>query len=499
MVATLYLLGCVLLPGQTMTRPQSPPGLSAARPAVGGDWLLVPRLSRSQELVYRGTFSEEARGGRVQFSRSYRIETRVFVLDTPPGGAEVALLTILKHRPGSGEPPLSGDMPAASVRLERARVDLQGQLTAERGVDVLVPLDGAPTLEGGAFVALPGGRVCVGQEWPAAEGDRPPLLWRAAGMEMVGGNNCLKLIGEQKSDDWDRPRADRIAWHRQDTVWLVPHLGLAYRVERDIRQREPAQREPTQRSLLRLEMESSFQLSGETGETRRREIAQALAFRATLEPMLTQPARYGPHLTALLKKIDLHLDNQPDTPYRPAILQIKRRAEAARRGETPPEPVREAKTTPAVATPGQLAPDFIASNLTAGGTAQLRRWTGKPVLLVFYHPASATTPVVLRYAQQLLITYAQRINVVGMCVSEDADSVRRQHADMGLTFPVLSAGGLRGSFGVETTPKMVLLDASNIVRGAYLGWGHETPSEVLQELKRWLPIGVSLPPTPQRR
>ncbi|HEY7310503.1 MAG TPA: redoxin domain-containing protein [Gemmataceae bacterium] len=501
MAATLYLLGCILIPGQTVARPQPPRGVTAARvsPGTGGDWLLVPHLHRAQEMVYRGTFHEEGRGGRVQFSRSYRLETRIFVFDTPPKGAEVALLTTLKHRPSSGSPSISSDMTPSSVRLERAKVDLQGNLKADAGVNLMVPLDGAPTLEAAAFVALPGGRVSVGQEWLAVEGDRPPILWRATGTDMAGGNSCIKLVGEQKSDDWDRPRADRTAWHRQDTVWLVPHLGLVYRVEREILQREPAHREPTQRSILRIEMDSSFQLSGAADTSRRQEITQALAFRDSLTPLLAQPTRYGQHLTALVKKIDYHLANQPETPYRPAVSQVKRRAEAALRGESLPEPVRETKTTPSVATLGQLAPDFVATNFTSGGSSQLRRMAGKPVVLVFYHPASPTTPAVLRYAQQLLAKYPQRVNVVGMSVSDGAEAVRRQHDELGLTFPILGGSGLRGSFGVESTPKIVLLDGSNIVRGEYLGWGQETPSEVSEELKRWLPSGISVPPTPRPR
>src|SRR5215472_17524152 len=118
MAATLYLLGCILIPGQTAARPQPPPrGVTAARVTPGGDWLLVPHLHRAQEMVYRGTFHEEGRGGRVQFSRSYRLETRIFVLDTPPKGAAVALLTTLKHRPSSGSPSISSDMTPSSIRL----------------------------------------------------------------------------------------------------------------------------------------------------------------------------------------------------------------------------------------------------------------------------------------------------------------------------------------------------------------------------------------------
>ncbi|HZV07992.1 MAG TPA: redoxin domain-containing protein [Gemmataceae bacterium] len=520
MAATLYLLGCILIPGQTMTRPPQAPHGALTQPRSpgrvlvpsSGDWLLVPRLNRSQELVYRGTFTEEARGGRVQFSRSYRLETRVLVLDTPPNGAEVAVLTLLKHRPSSGGTPadqpaaptrdaLSSEAALVSVRLERAHVNLQGKITSDSKANLLVPLDGAPTLECGVFIALPDGRISAGQEWTVLEGDRPPLTWRAAGTEMAAGNQCIKLVGEQKSDDWDHPRGDRSAWLRRETVWLAPHLGLAARVEREIFQREPAHREATQRSLLRIDLESSFQLSGQAGDSRRQEITQVLSFRDTLTPLLTQPTRYGPHLAALLRRIDKYLEEQPETPYRPAVLQVKRRVEAAQRGETPPEPVHDIRPVATGAAIGQRAPDFIATNFSGGSSAQLRHWMGKPVVLVFYHPSSQTSSTVLRFAQQLQSRYSQRIYVAGMSISDKADLVRRQQAELGLTFPLLSAGGVRGSFGVASTPKIVLLDGNNIIRGEYLGWawGGETAREVEQELKRWLPVGVSLPAAPQPR
>ena len=409
------------------------------------------------------------------------------------------MLTLLKHRSSTSQPAITGDASPVSVRLERAHVDLQGKLTADANVNLLVPLDRPPTLECGGFIALPGGRIHVGQQWVTLEGDRPPLTWRAAGTEMIAGNSCIKLIGEQKSDDWDRPRGDRSAWRRQETVWLAPRLGLAYRVEREILQREPAHREATQRSLMRMEMESSFQLSGQAAGSRRQEVTQALAFRDSLTPLLAQPARYGSHLAALRRRIEQHLEDQPESPYRPAILQVKRRVEAAQRGETPPEPIREIRPIATGAALGQRAPDFIATNFTGGGSSQLRRWMGKPVVLVFYHPASPTSPTVLRYAQQLLARYPQRLHMVGMSISDNADLVKRQHAELGLTFPVLSAGGLRGSFGAASTPKVVLLDGGNIIRGEYLGWawGGETARELEEELKHWLPIGAAKPAAPR--
>jgi peroxiredoxin len=501
MVATLYLLGSLLTPGQPMTRPlpTTPSSLATQRtPSLGGsDWLLMPRLGRSQELVYRGTFNEEGRDGRIQFNRAYRLETRIFVLETPPRGAEVAILTILKHRPTQSDGPrLSGETSPSSVRLERAHVDLQGKVTTDGDVNLAVPLEGAPTIECGAFVALPGGRVALQQEWQTAEEGRPLQAWRVAGTEMVSGDNCVKLVGLQQSEDWDRPRADRTAWKRQDTVWLSVRLGIAHRLERVILRREPAHQDPTQKSVLRWDLESSFLLSGEASESRRQEIKQALDLRESVAPLLAQPARYKQHLSALITKINYHLENHPDTPYRIAVLQVRRQAEAGQRGEALPPVVSDARPAPHVATLGELAPDFVATHLTGAGSGQLRRWLGRPVLLVFYHPASATSSSVLGFAQKMNAQYSQRLGVIGMSVSDDTAQVRRQHSELKLTFPVLSGGGLRVSFGAENTPKFVLLDAANIVRGEYTGWGQETAGEIQEELKHWLPPGLVLPASP---
>ncbi|HZY85764.1 MAG TPA: redoxin domain-containing protein [Gemmataceae bacterium] len=479
MVATLYLMGCVLAAGQTDGRPA---------PALRGDWLLAPRLSRSQELVYRGTFAEEAKGTRVEFSRNYHVEARVFVLDTPPRGAEVAFLTVLKHRgPAPAGPAVGAPPPATSVRLERAAVDLQGKVSADRAANLTVPLEGAPTLECGMFVEVPGGRVGANEPWGVLEPGRPARSWSVAGNEAVRGTACLKLVGVQQSDEWDRPRADRPAWRRQDTVWVAPRVGIAYKVERVIERREPAQDRPTQRSVLRYELDSGFQLTGRYADDCRQEIARALALRDKAAPLLPAPARYAPNLAALLKEIDYHVEHQPDTAYRPALLQVKRAVEAAKRGEAPPPALpAESAAPPAVAAVGRPAPDFLATELTGTGSARLRNLLGRPVLLVFYHPASPTAAEVLRFAQKVVADRGGAVRVVGMSVSDDAALVRKQHAEMKLTFPVLGGGGLRASYTIEDTPKFVLLDGAGVVRGAYLGWGRETAGEVLAELARWV-------------
>lgn len=472
MVASSYLLGCVL------TIAQPPPA----------DWTVETRLTRSQELVYRGTFSETATGTRVQCDRAFRVETRVFVLDTQAQakGVEAGILTILRSRDNRPTKPNDNEASLYSVRLERVLIDLQGKLTPPTGVSLSLPSDGVPFLECGAFVDLPRGRLSVGQSWQTAEANRPPHSWQVVGTEQATGVNCLKVVGTQQSDDWERPRSDSTAWRRTDTVWVLPKMGYAARVERVLERREPGNREPSTTSVLRYELESSFPHNGNYAEDCRAEITQALALREAAAPCLQNPARAKEALNILGNRIDTFLDKQTKTPYREALLLLKRRVEAAKKGEVPlatPEEV----VPQSAAEIGQLAPDFLAVEVGSTKTAQLRKWLGRPVLLVFYHPASATCPELLPFAEKLAATYPERINVLYMAMSDDAEPIRKQRAALQLTQPALNGLGLRISYNVEATPKLVLLDSEQIVRGMWTGWGPQTPAEVLQELKQWLP------------
>jgi peroxiredoxin len=469
-LTTLCLLGCALATGQSPPHPE---------------WLLMPRLARGQELVYRGSFTEEVRGPGVQFQRAYRLETRAFVLDTPARGYDVAFLTVLKAR--TTQPGHVEDSSPGSVRLEIGRVDLQGRISTDPGTNMVAPLEGPATIECEAFVEVPRGRVAPGQTWQAAEAGRPSRTWKIVGTEAVGGTSYLKLEGIQQSDDWDHPRADHTAWRRQDVVWLVPKLGVAFRVERTLERREPAHNEPSQRSVARYELESSLQYPGQLFEDRRREIFQARVFHETALPLLPNPGKYpAKSFDAVLAKIKTHLDSQPPTPYRDAILQVRRRVEAGKRGEAPPTlPADDDPVPTSVAAFGQRAPDFAATDLTTRKSVRLSQHFGKPILLVFYSPSSLTAEEVLRFAQGLAAAHRD-LQVLGCAVTDDAEAVKKQHDALGLSFAILAGKGLRLTFSVDATPKLIVLDASGVVRANYVGWGPETPGGVAEEVKRWL-------------
>jgi AhpC/TSA family len=471
MVANLCLMSCALLAAQSPDR---------------SDWLLLPRLARGQELVYKGTFAEESSGQGVQFSRSYRLDCRIFVLSTAPRETEVALYTVLKIR--STHPVPGEETEPSSVRLELARVDLQGRIAGDKGVSLAVPLDGPATVECGAFVEAPAGPLRTGRSWEVSDGKRPAEAWKVLGTEVVNGMSCIKLEGLQRSPDWEQPRGDHAAWRRRDLVWVSPRLGVAYKVERTIERREPARRDPSQRSVVSYELQSSMQYPGQLFEDRRREILQAQRLAETAAPLLPNPTKQNPIVfEGMLTRIAHHVDNQPATPYREAILLVKRRVEAARRGESPPAPpTEEPVERPAIATVGLQAPDFLATNLVTKESNRLQRWLGHPIVMAFYSPTSRSAEKVLRFCQSVQTANGKAVTVLAFAIAEDTEQVRKQQSELGLTIPILSGSGLRQSYGVSATPKLIVLDADGIVRAGYIGWGPETPAAVTEQLKLWL-------------
>jgi hypothetical protein len=471
MVANLCLMTCALLAAQTADR---------------SEWLQLPRLGRGQELVYKGSFAEESSHQGVQFSRSYRLDSRVFVLAVSPQESEVALYTVLRLRTpqlARGE-----EVEPSSIRLELARVDLQGRMAGNPGVSLAVPLDGPATSECGTFVEVPSGKLSANQRWEVSDGKRPAQAWKILGSELVNGMSCIKLEAVQQSADWEQPRGDRAAWRRHDLIWLAPRLGVAYKVERTIERREPAHRDPSQRSFVSYELQSSMQYPGQLFEDRRREILQARHFAENAAPYLPNPTKQNPIVfDSMLTRIGHHVENQPATPYRPAILQVKRRVEAARRGESPPPPPPEEPVEPPeILTMGQLAPDFLTTNLLTKESVRLRHWLGRPILMAFYSPTSQSTGKLLRYCQSVQSEHGRTVAVLALPISDDIEQARKQQSELRLTLPMLAGSGLRQSYGVSATPKLIVIDGDGVARAGYLGWGPETPAEVTEQLKAWL-------------
>jgi peroxiredoxin len=452
--------------------------LAAAQPAGRYEALVPPQLARGQELVYSGTYEEDVRGATVQSTRLYAIESRAFVLDSDARGSELAVLTVLRGRAPRGSTGQSQE--PSSVRLVEIRLDLAGRLAPS----LSIPLDGPPTVECGQFIELP--RAAGGRDsWDVEEPGRPPQSWRLVGTELRNGLRCVQLKGVQQSDDWDNPRADRIAWRRRDTVWVAVDTGLTCRVERTIERREASHTDPMQRLSVTYDLESRLTYPGRLYEDRFREISQARALSEAAAPYLREWTAQGERpLQAILGKIAYQLDNQPETPYRQELLQLRRRIDAARRGETvAASEARSREAAPPRATIGQPAPDFIVTNLLGGESLHLRRLLGKPIVLVFYAPSSPHAHELLRFANSVgSAAGGNEVRVLALAMTNDRQRVIQEYGEWQLGMPIGSGLGLRHSYDVEATPKIVVIDSSGIVRRTFVGWGSEMPHLVSEEL-----------------
>jgi hypothetical protein len=437
------------------------------------------------ELVYTGTYTEETLVPGVQFQRTYRLESTLLVLDAVAGHWDVAVLTALRLQNGRKE---ADDKSPQSVRLEIAQVDKNGNWTSKASA-LRIPLEGPPTLETGAIMPLPMFHDKYGE---TPEAGRPPRAWQMVGSESCSGATCYRLLGQQQSDDWDRPRADHTAWRRHDTLWLGPQLGVAYRVERVIERREPARTAPTSRTIVRYELDSRVRYPGKMFDDRRNEILKALKFHDEAALLWSEPARYAVHIDALLQKIAFYVKYNPSSvPYRKATLNTQARLESARRGEAFPEGTpagASEEPAPAAQTVriGQRVPDVIATNLLDRQSTRLYRLLGRPILIVFYNPATNTGKHVLLYTKDLAVRYRENLGVLAMAVGP-AELARRQHADLRLPFPIHDGQGLHLTFGVEATPRFVVLDREGVVHAATTGWGRQTPREIEEALQDCLP------------
>src|SRR5437879_5399086 len=104
MFVRLCLLGGLMAPAQLGSpapadRAQPPPRVERRIPpapqSLPGEWLLTPQVVAGQELVYRGTFTEQAIGRHVQLNRTYRFENRLMVLEVALRGIEIGVLTLI--------------------------------------------------------------------------------------------------------------------------------------------------------------------------------------------------------------------------------------------------------------------------------------------------------------------------------------------------------------------------------------------------------------------
>ncbi len=475
MVSKFCLFTCVLAVGQ-----------------IGGrtEWLITPQFNRGQELVYKGSYTEASATPGIHFQRQYQMETRVFVLEKINSGWQVGIVTALKHQrqPTPGVPAKNDPPEVTSVRLEVANLNRQGKLTSPQKISLAPAVIGPPTLETGCFVHFPRIRISKDQVWEVPEPGRPPITWRIVGSEVVSNTKCIKLRGNQQSKEWDQPRADRAAWKRTEYVWVAPLVGTTFKVERTIEGREPGHSTPTQRIQVKYQLDRQWNLPGKLFTARQQEILQARRSNLEANKYLQNHIQYQKQIDVLVRQIELYIKQRPPSPYRLAMSQIKHRIQAVRAGKVFVKPHHTTqKPLIQVVHHGEKAPDFLVTDLITKQSIRLHRLLGRPILIVFYNPKTGNGERALKFARKLHQEYKSKINILGMAVTSDIAYVRKQHKKFKLSFPILDGKGLHRTFGVDATPRFVVLDSNGKMRAGFTGWGFHVPDQIRKKLNQCFP------------
>jgi hypothetical protein len=477
----------------------------------------APQWQRGDEFVYAGSVTEAVDRPGNRFLRAHDLNVRVFVLDSRESWADLTVLTLLRRSDDAvagavggvtGPNPNKVSTPPLT-RLDLVRVYADGtvHLLAPPGLPPLalgkdvparvlpaIPLDSFPVFEFGMFPPRP---RAGGQTWSVASTDpaRPAETWHVQPAEFVNAVQCAKMVMVQQTADWEKPKGGTTVWQRVDTVWLSTRDGTTRRVHRQVIHRDGLADLPAVRIEVKYDIKDRGHAIGRTYDRYRTEIETAFAAAADLAQLQPDAARLGPKLfDARLERLDKYLaDTEPGTPYREAVVAVRRRLDAARRGDASP-----VSPTPAVPPalpmelpePGRPAPDFTA------GAFQLSKHRGSPVVLVFFRPGSKTTDPALTIAEALHRRYTGRVAVVPLTVLGGSGEGTKDRERLKLSLTVHDGSAVGPAYGVETFPRFVVIDGTGVMHWQFHGVGDETGYLVCQELEKLLSPSAGTADTP---
>lgn len=515
--------------------------LALALLAPGTPPAAPPLPGRGEELHYVGTVEEAIDRPGNRFRRKHDLEVRVLALDRRDGAADLAVITLLRRSDDGAVTgavaPVVGVKPDAAPSPPAARLDLVrtrwpgrqrdtvllapaaalplaiGPDTPARQLPV-VPLDTFAPFEFGPFPPLSATRTARHEGVRIPARGRPDEVWTLGPDEVIAGEQCARLEMTQQTADWAAPVGGQTAWQRTDVVWVSVRDETVRRVQRVIRHRDGVGTAGA-RIETQYELKEQTTVNGRAYDRRRREIELAYAAAADLAPLLRDAAKLGPKpFEARLARLDqLVPEDDAGTPYREAVLAVRRRLEAARDGDTaptitPPPAALPAvpAVQPAVAEVGKPAPDFRA------GAFRLADCRGKPAVLVFFKPGTGTTDLSLAIADALQKRYATRAVVAPLAVFAAAAAGEKDRDRLKLSVPVYDGTAAGRVYGVDTFPRFLVIDAAGTLRWAFTGVGPEVGFLVREQVDALLtppvttvaptgttyPVGPANPPPPGR-
>ena len=468
----------------------------AAPPAAG------LKLQRGDEFHYRGTVAEAVDRPGVRFRRSHELNIRVFVLDRRETWADAAVLTLVRR---TDDAPVAGaltdvtgtkreDKSPAAARLDLIRIHEDGT------VHLIAPLGPAPL----RFAADTPARLLpvppldtfasfeFGMFAPRTKADDE--AWSIAGHDFINSQRCLHHRFVQQAADWEFPRGGQKSWQRTDDVWLAAS-GVARRMKRAIRQRDGIATEPAVRIDVSLELQEQGRPLGRMFDRYRSDIEVAYLASTEIGPLVKDAARLGPEpFKQRIARLDSHLAaNEPGSPFRDAVLAVRRQLEAASKGEAIAIPEHTAEViVRKVATVGRAAPEIMS------GDFKLSAAQGRPVVIVFFMPGQVTAESSLTIADALRTKFGSKVHVAAFAVFAPSSAGIRDRDRLKLTVPIYDGSSAEAAYGIETFPRFFAIDAAGTLRWTFAGVGNETGKSLREQVESLLapPVATVSPAAP---
>jgi len=475
--------------------------LGADSPTLHG-----PRFVRGDEFVYVGEVLEAGERVDNRFRKKHEFEVRVFVLEATEGTADCAVQTLVRPL---ADLALDKKQLPPSVRIELVRIDARGRLvrlipaagppplslgpSAATAPALRFPIDSIPAVELGMFLPLPGKPATVAATWELADPGRPPMVYTVLKEATWNGGRCLEVNAIQQTAGYEDPSKAVTGWKRTDVLLVGPTDGFASSVRRRVERREGAA--VVGWVELTYELRPPTRYLGTRYADARREAEAAYSFAAELAPLVPLVGKIDPQqFRPKLSKIERFLADHPaPTGFRDSVESVRRRCEAATRGESPPTPTATDTPPPDPPTVGRPAPDFAVPWVHAGGQFRPSAVRGRPVVLVFYRPESKTAQATLAVAEALHANYTGRAAVVAISVVDGLGVAERQRTALKLTVPIANGDSIRDLYQIDTYPKFYAIDSAGILAWKFDGYGSETGYLVKEQLERLLN------PTPEKR
>ena len=481
--------------------------LIAAGPEVV---LRAPRLSRGDEITYRGQIIEVGEQLDNRFRKEHELELRLFVLETQASSVDCALMT--KVRPKldpavavSAEALAGSELlqkSSAAVRLDLIRIDERGQVrslvpsvattpfqlsTAKTQPLPALPLEIPPLLEVGMFLPLPGKPVSFGSSWQTFAENRPPLLWTLQDRAVWNGSQCLKIQLRQQSDGWEQNIGLMTRWLRTEELLFSPGDGHVHKMTRKIERREGQNLIGWME--LQYEADQITRRLGSRYNDVRREIELAYLMLEELRGIIQTKGRPSTveHRTAMTR-LERFTDAQPlPGPFHDALESARRQWGLAVRGElvvlpTTSKPAQQTRL-PEI---GEIFPDFLAPRIGTLANVQLARLRGKPVVLLLFRPGAETASDSLAVCEACQEYFGDQVRVVSLTIREAATVAEPLQTRLKLKHWLADGQAIRPKLDVPAWPMLMVLDGQGRLTWQFVGQGPETGYLLKQELERVL-------------